>query len=74
MPALQPLRKDYAAVPDPFRHKYRQLLDSVIGRIRQELNLKSTAESIAGLTEGRVPDEDADKFITIVDDGIAESS
>ena len=61
------LSKDYAAVPDPFRHKYRQLLDSVIGRIVRN-QLASTAESIAGLTEGRVPDEDADKFITIVDD------
>ena len=61
------LSKDYAAEPDPFLHKYRQMLDSVIGRIVRN-QLASTAQSIAGMTEGRIPDEDADKFITMVDD------
>ena len=58
--------RDPAAKPDPFRHKYRQLLESVIGRIVKN-QLEVTDECIVGLTAGRVPDEDADRFIAMVD-------
>ena len=61
------LSKDPAGRPDPFRHKYRPIIESVIGRIVKD-RLASTAESIARLTEGRVPDEDIDRFIAMVDD------
>ena len=58
--------KDHAAAPDPFRLKYRQLLDSVVGRIVKD-QITATTQSIASLTAGRIPDKDADRFITMVD-------
>ena len=66
MPTVQSL-KGPCRRPDPFRHKYRSIIESVIGRIVKD-RLASTAETIVRLTEGRVPDEDIDRFIALVDD------
>lgn len=61
--------KDHSAVPDPFLVKYSQLLDSVIGEIVRK-KLPATAECITGLAQGRLREEDADRFVTTVYDGL----
>ena len=61
------LSRDPAGKPDPFRHKYRPIIETVIARIVRD-RLAPTAESIASLTEGGVPDEDIERFIALVSD------
>ena len=59
--------KDHSAVPDPFLLKYSQLLGSVIGEIVRK-KLPATAECITGLAQERLQGEDADRFVTTVND------
>ena len=61
--------RDHSAVPDPFLLKYSQLLDSVIGEIVRK-KLPATAECITGLAQGRLQEEDADRFVMTVNDGL----
>ena len=60
---------DHSAVPDPFLVKYSQLLDSVIGEIVRK-KLPTTAECITGLAQGRLQEQDADRFVATVNDGL----
>ena len=56
-------------MPDQFLVKYSQLLDSVIGEIVMK-KLPVTADCITGLAQGRLQEEDADRFVSTVNGGL----